>query len=268
MSRPGNTARDFACPLCGAPPRQGCETQDGLPWADHAERIAVAKASAKFADAGSSRPRRAVRYDSPPRIPEGARARRLPREYVRGFTCPRCGSGPHEPCVGDRGQPRSANHSARVAVARASLSKRSAATATVHVWVAGVCPDGPGPGRWAALLRIGKRELELHGSAPLTTQPRMTLTAMIESIRVLPGTHPRLTVAIDSEHILNALSKGCPTAWKERGWIKHDGTPVKNRDLWELLVSETESQDLRWRRFAPTGRPEQARVVAIAAAQR
>jgi hypothetical protein len=39
--------RDFRCPRCGAQPHEGCETPEGLAWADHAERIEVARAEAK-----------------------------------------------------------------------------------------------------------------------------------------------------------------------------------------------------------------------------
>jgi transcription elongation factor Elf1 len=155
MSRPAQPPRDFACPRCGARPHSACETADGLPWADHAERIEVARGSARSADDHSVRRPTEVRYDAPPRIPEVARRRLLPKDYVRVFTCPKCGSGPLAPCVDGDGQARIPNHSARVAVARASLSKRSEATSTTHVWVAGVCPDEPGPGGWAALLQVG-----------------------------------------------------------------------------------------------------------------
>lgn len=199
-------------------------------------------------------------------MPDIARKRRLPREYVRGFTCPSCGSGPQTPCVANDGQPRTSNHSARVAVASASLSKHSASPVTV--WVPGVCPDGPGRGGWAALLRIGKRELEVHGGASLTSEPQMLLTAVIESIKAFPDAHARLTVNVQSEQIVTALRKGWPAVWKKRGWSNRDGMPVKNRDLWELLACETERHDIRWRPFTSDGGPEQTRVTAIAAGQR
>ena len=66
----------------------------------------------------------------------------------------------------------------------------------------------------------------------------------------------------------NALSKGWPSVWRERGWVKVNGTPVKNRDLWELLARETEPHEIRWRQFTQDGGSEQARVITIAAAQR
>jgi ribonuclease HI len=238
-----------------------------LPWADHAERIAVATASAQSKAGRTIRRRRTVRYDSPAKIPEVARRRRLPRDYVRGFTCPTCGSGPRRLCVDD-GEVRERNHPARVAVARASLAKCSAAPRTVQVWVAGFCPNGPGPGGWAALLRVGGRDLELRGGASLTTQSRMMLTALIESVRALPASRARLIVHVESGRIVEALSKCWPADWRERGWVKHDGTPVKNRDLCELLANETAPHDVSWRRFAADGTTEQTRVTALAAAER
>jgi ribonuclease HI len=97
----------------------------------------------------------------------------------------------------------------------------------------------------------------------------MILTAVIEGLLALPRTSVRVTVHVQPGHVLTALSKGWPALWRERDWIKHDGTPVKNRDLWERLVAATEPREIRWRPFASTGgSQQQERVIAIAAAQR
>ena len=52
MPNSENVPRDFRCPRCGAPPHRGCETPDGLAWADHAERMTLAKAASQARDAG------------------------------------------------------------------------------------------------------------------------------------------------------------------------------------------------------------------------
>jgi ribonuclease HI len=96
----------------------------------------------------------------------------------------------------------------------------------------------------------------------------MTLTALIESIRAIPHPHASLTVHVESEHIVTALRKGWPAVWSERAWLKGDGTPVKNRDLWELLECETEPHEMRWQQFTADGGSEQTRVIAIATARR
>lgn len=70
---------------------------------------------------------------------------------------------------------------------------------------------------------------------------------------------------IESEHILTALSKRWPALWKEHDWLKDDGTPVKNRDLWERASAAIERHDIHWR---PSAGKQRERVTAIAAEQR
>lgn len=49
------------------------------------------------------------------------RTEKVSRQEVRAVECPGCGARPGEPCAGRRGQPREANHAARVEKARAAL---------------------------------------------------------------------------------------------------------------------------------------------------
>ena len=55
----------------------------------------------------------------------------------------------------------------------------------VEIATDGACKGNPGPGGWAALLRNGVNEKELHGGEPETTNNRMELTAVIEALRAL-----------------------------------------------------------------------------------
>jgi ribonuclease HI len=56
---------------------------------------------------------------------------------------------------------------------------------TVTIYTDGACDPNPGPGGWAALLRYGKHEKILTGSASETTNNRMELTAAVEAFRAL-----------------------------------------------------------------------------------
>jgi ribonuclease HI len=116
-------------------------------------------------------------------------------------------------------------------------------------------------------MAIGTRELQLRGRADLATESRMTLTALIEAFRALPSRPARLTVEVDSEHIERALRNGWPALWLDRGWVKADGTPVRNRDLWELLGVEIETHDVSWQSVSDDAGRRQ-RVRDLAAAQR
>ncbi|MEO7916985.1 MAG: RNase H family protein, partial [Dokdonella sp.] len=52
----------------------------------------------------------------------------------------------------------------------------------VELFTDGACLGNPGPGGWAALLRVGTRERELTGAEPETTNNRMELMAVIAGL--------------------------------------------------------------------------------------
>ena len=43
----------------------------------------------------------------------------------------------------------------------------------IEIYADGACRGNPGPGGWGVLLRAGKREKELQGGEPQTTNNRM-----------------------------------------------------------------------------------------------
>ncbi|NLB28891.1 MAG: ribonuclease HI [Clostridiales bacterium] len=104
----------------------------------------------------------------------------------------------------------------------------------VTVYTDGACSGNPGPGGWGAVLMYGKHRRELSGGAPVTTNNRMELTAVIEALSKL--TEPcNVTLYTDSKYVSDAINKGWLSSWRRNGWRKKDGD-VKNPELWQRLV--------------------------------
>ena len=56
----------------------------------------------------------------------------------------------------------------------------------IQLFTDGACRGNPGPGGWAAIIRVDGEETELSGSDPSTTNNRMELLAVIEVISQTP----------------------------------------------------------------------------------
>jgi len=103
----------------------------------------------------------------------------------------------------------------------------------IEIYTDGACRGNPGPGGWAALLRIGEHEREISGAEALTTNNRMELTAVIRALEALKRpVEARLYT--DSEYVRRGVSEWLPS-WKARGWRTAGRKPVKNQDLWQQL---------------------------------
>ena len=106
---------------------------------------------------------------------------------------------------------------------------------------------------------IQEFRLEEHGptgvAAPQTSN-RAELRAVIGALqfRQWGGEGWReLVIATDSEYVVKGATEWVKK-WNENGWKTSQGTPVKNRDLWDLFFAEVkrlrETQGLRvlfWR---------------------
>lgn len=116
---------------------------------------------------------------------------------------------------------------------------------TVQIWTDGACKGNPGPGGWGALLRCGEHEKTLHGGEPDTTNNRMELMAVIQSLRAL--TRPcSVVIHTDSQYVQKGISEWILN-WKRRGWKTADKKPVKNADLWQMLDEECARHRMEWR---------------------
>jgi ribonuclease HI len=108
----------------------------------------------------------------------------------------------------------------------------------------GACVGNPGPGGWACILRHGNQKREIYGSAPLTTNNRMELTAAIEGLRALKQPC-EVEVITDSEYVKNGITQWIH-GWKRKGWTTSARKPVMNSDLWRELDEAVSRHKTIW----------------------
>ena len=126
------------------------------------------------------------------------------------------------------------------------MSGNSAATVEpVQIFTDGACSGNPGPGGWAAILRLGDREKEIFGGEPLTTNNRMELVAAIKGLESLKR-HCTVVIYTDSRYVMDGITQWMPR-WKANGWKTTDKKPVKNGDLWIALDSAASRHKVTWR---------------------
>ena len=118
------------------------------------------------------------------------------------------------------------------------------ATKAVVIYTDGACKGNPGPGGWGAILRSGAHERELWGGEKLTTNNRMELTAVIESLAALKS-RCKVSVYTDSQYVRQGITEWIH-GWRRRGWLTADRKPVKNQDLWQRLDQLNTEHHVAW----------------------
>ena len=115
----------------------------------------------------------------------------------------------------------------------------------IDIFTDGACSGNPGPGGWAAILRSGKHEKEIHGAEPSTTNNRMELTAAIRALQSLKNPSA-VTIHTDSRYVMDGATQWMKR-WKTNGWKTADKKPVKNDDLWRALEDAAAPHKVHWR---------------------
>lgn len=109
------------------------------------------------------------------------------------------------------------------------------------IYCDGACSGNPGPGGWGAVVRtVDGKISELGGDAEATTNNRMEITAVMESLRFLSqqltGESPaEVKIFTDSRYVINGITQWV-YGWQKKNWMTATGTPVVNRELWEALL--------------------------------
>jgi ribonuclease HI len=114
----------------------------------------------------------------------------------------------------------------------------------VEIFSDGACSGNPGPGGWGAILRYKATERELSGYAPMTTNNRMEMMAVVEALRVLKQPC-EVTITTDSQYLKDGITKWIHK-WKRNGWLTASKEPVKNKDLWETLDAAVQKHHVEW----------------------
>ena len=138
---------------------------------------------------------------------------------------------------------------------------------TIHT--DGSCLGNPGPGGWAAILKLDDEDYrkEFSGGYALTTNNRMEMLAVVEALLLLKN--PCLVdLYTDSRYVCDSVSKGWLWGWVKKNWIKSDKKPVLNVDMWQRMLPLLKQHKVtfHWLK-GHAGHPENERCDILARAQ-
>ncbi len=106
------------------------------------------------------------------------------------------------------------------------------------------CKGNPGPGVWAVALESDDKWESHTGRLASTTNNRLELTAALEGLLLLqPGSELQLFTT--SDYLYQGITQWVK-GWQARGWLKKDGLPVANADLWRPLNDLTSHYRVAW----------------------
>lgn len=115
----------------------------------------------------------------------------------------------------------------------------------IDIYTDGACRGNPGPGGWGALIIDQDGQRSIYGSADMTTNNRMELTAVIEALLSLGESSYPITICTDSKYVQQGITAWIHN-WKRKGWRTAANKPVKNVDLWQKLDSLVLGRQINW----------------------
>ena len=152
------------------------------------------------------------------------------------------GAGPKpKPPAGSRGS-RGGN-----ADARRGNTPTTPKPGEITIYTDGGSINNPGPGGYGAVIVHDGEQRELSGGYRKTTNNRMELMACIVALREVSPRNKPITLYSDSSYVVNGITKKWAEGWRRRGWVKSDGKPAINPDLWADLLELTAELDVTFR---------------------
>lgn len=104
----------------------------------------------------------------------------------------------------------------------------------------GSCLKNPGSGGWAYVelvpFKDGYKTKIVSGGKSDTINNEMELTAAYRAILdAYKAGVKRVYIHADSAYVVNAIGKNWLRKWRLNGWETTQGTPVKNKTIWEKI---------------------------------
>ena len=129
----------------------------------------------------------------------------------------------------------------------------------IQIYTDGACSGNPGVGGWGVCILWGNKEHysgefcteEFYGGEIHTTNNRMELTAALEGLRKMSSDTYKdialktVDVYTDSKYLQMGINNWIGN-WVKKNWKTAGNKDVKNRDLWEELLSITKLYNINW----------------------
>ena len=113
----------------------------------------------------------------------------------------------------------------------------------VRIFSDGASKGNPGPGGYGTIIKYYDMDNNLTKSEEFTegfeqtTNNRMELLGVITGFKNLIITDKvDIEVITDSQYIVKAINDGWLDKWISNNWRLSNNQPVKNKDLWEILL--------------------------------
>jgi len=125
-------------------------------------------------------------------------------------------------------------------------------TEEIEIYTDGSSLGNPGPGGWGAVFVQGEKIIkELGGFEKETTNNRMELKAVIETVKYITKNYPKgkITIFADSSYVLTGITSWIFN-WEKNGWRTANKKPVLNQDLWKELIELIRNYDnkINWQK--------------------
>lgn len=112
----------------------------------------------------------------------------------------------------------------------------------IEIYTDGACSGNPGKGGWGAILLYHDKKKKISGFDPDTTNNKMELQAVIESLKIIKK-DLKIHIYTDSNYVKDGITKWIFN-WKKNNWKNSKKQAVKNSDLWQELDILVQKYDI------------------------